>query len=58
MSLYMMAWAGMFPVGSLLGGAAATAAGAPATLAFAAAPLAIVAVLVRLRGSTLFAIKV
>lgn len=58
MSLYMMAWAGLFPIGSLIGGVAATAAGAPATLAFASIPLALGAVIVRLRGSKLFAVSV
>jgi MFS family permease len=45
MSLYMMAWAGLFPVGALLAGAIATRIGAPATLEITAAPLAAAAVL-------------
>ncbi|MGH2829907.1 MAG: MFS transporter [Actinomycetota bacterium] len=58
MSLYMMAWAGLFPVGSLLAGAAATLTGAPATLAFASIPLAVATVVVRLRGKTFRSIAV
>jgi len=53
MSLYMMAWAGLYPVGSLLGGIAATHAGIRITLGAAAAPLLIAAVALRLRGGTL-----
>lgn len=53
MSLYMMAWAGLYPVGSLLGGIAATHVGIRSTLIVAAVPLIAAAVAVHLRGGGL-----
>lgn len=58
MSLYMMSWAGLFPVGSVLAGAAATLIGSSATLMLAAAPLAVAATVLALRGDSLRAIRV
>lgn len=57
MSLYMMAWAGLLPVGSIAAGIAATHVGAPATLVACAAALAVAAVAVRVRGGALATIK-
>jgi MFS family permease len=45
MSLYMMAWGGLYPVGAVVAGFIATHLGAPATLKILAAPLTIAAVL-------------
>lgn len=53
MSLYMMAWAGLYPVGSLLGGVAATHVGVRPTLIAAALPLAAAAIVTRVRGGHL-----
>lgn len=53
MSLYMMAWAGLYPVGSLLGGIAATHAGVAPTLLCSAVPLSIAALVVRFREGEL-----
>jgi predicted MFS family arabinose efflux permease len=41
MSLYMMAWGGLYPIGALMAGIIATKVGAPATLKMLAVPLAI-----------------
>lgn len=50
MSLYMMAWAGLFPVGAIVAGSIATRLGAPATLEIMAGPLAAAAVALGLWG--------
>ncbi|HVL90506.1 MAG TPA: MFS transporter [Actinomycetota bacterium] len=58
MSLYMMAWAGLYPVGSLLGGIAATHVGVRSTLVVAALPLLAAAAWARLRGGGLRNLRV
>jgi MFS family permease len=44
MSLYMMAWGGLYPVGALIAGIIATQLGAPATLKLLALPLLVAAI--------------
>jgi predicted MFS family arabinose efflux permease len=44
MSLYMMAWGGLYPIGALVAGIIASHLGAPATLKIMAVPLSIAAV--------------
>lgn len=44
MSLYMMAWGGLYPIGAVVAGYIATHLGAPATLKIMAVPLTIAAV--------------
>lgn len=53
MSLYMMAWGGLYPIGALVAGIIATHLGAPATLKILAAPLTISAVLMWMFGDGL-----
>lgn len=58
MSLYMMSWAGMFPIGSLLSGIVATYLGAPATLLGAGVPLLVCAAVLTVRGRSLQTVTV
>jgi MFS family permease len=53
MSLYMMAWGGLFPVGAVIAGALAGWIGAPATLHLQAIPLAIGAAAIAVFGGGL-----
>lgn len=53
MSLYMMAWGGLFPIGALIAGIVATRLGAPATLRLMAIPLAAGAAVIAAFGSRL-----
>jgi hypothetical protein len=53
MSLYMMAWGGLFPIGALVAGIVATHLGAPATLKLLAIPLAAGAALIAVFGARL-----
>jgi MFS family permease len=53
MSLYMMAWGGLFPVGALAAGIVATHLGAPATLKMLSIPLAAGAALIAGFGARL-----
>ena len=53
MSLYMMAWGGLYPVGALMAGIIATHLGAPATLRILALPLAAAATALALFGHEL-----
>lgn len=43
MSLYMMAWGGLYPIGAVIAGLVATRLGAPSTLKLLAVPLAVAA---------------
>jgi predicted MFS family arabinose efflux permease len=53
MSLYMMAWGGLYPVGALMAGIIATHLGAPTTLKILALPLAAAATALALFGHQL-----
>lgn len=53
MSLYMMAWGGLFPVGALMAGIIASHIGAPKTLGILAIPLAVGATAVVVAGHRL-----
>ncbi|MFY9586077.1 MAG: MFS transporter [Actinomycetota bacterium] len=53
MSLYMMAWGGLYPVGALMAGIIAIHLGAPATLKILALPLAVAATALALFGHEL-----
>ncbi|MGH2727956.1 MAG: MFS transporter [Actinomycetota bacterium] len=53
MSLYMMAWGGLFPVGALIAGILADHIGAPRALAFLSLPLALGASAIILAGHRL-----
>ncbi len=53
MSLYMMAWGGLYPVGALIAGILATHLGAPTTLTLLALPLAVAAASLALFGEGL-----
>jgi MFS family permease len=53
MSLYMMAWGGLYPVGALIAGIIATQLGAPSTLRILALPLLAAAVLLGTLGAGL-----
>jgi MFS family permease len=55
MSLYMMAWGGLYPVGALLAGIIATQLGAPVTLRILAVPLLLAAIWLGAMGARLFA---
>lgn len=56
MSLYMMAWGGLFPVGALLAGILADRIGAPRTLGLLSIPLAAGAAAIVLAGKRLDAV--
>jgi MFS family permease len=51
MSLYMMAWGGLYPVGAIVAGAIAVKLGAPATLKLLALPLLVAAISLAVFGS-------
>jgi MFS family permease len=53
MSLYMMAWGGLYPIGAVVAGYIATHLGAPTTLRILAVPLTIAAILLGVFGSGL-----
>ncbi|HJR18810.1 MAG TPA: MFS transporter [Actinomycetota bacterium] len=56
MSLYMMAWGGLFPVGALIAGIMASHIGAPKTLGILAIPLAVGAAAIVVAGHRLDAV--
>ena len=53
MSLYMMAWGGLFPIGAVVAGYIATHIGAPATLKMLSVPLTIAAIMLAIFGGGL-----
>jgi hypothetical protein len=56
MSLYMMAWGGLFPVGALIAGIVASHIRAPKTLGLLSIPLAIGATVIIAAGHRLDAV--